>query len=213
MSEAIQETEVTRVADASEESKLTFLSSMTFDKWIQLFTAVLLALTAWVTYNGYRISDNVMKRSALLQSEIAGNTSWEKFRDLQLNFRNSSAGKGYVYPSGDNRKDTDYQLLSERLLMAADVVSAIAEVDESWKDKQWAHTFAYEMRNHRDYFLSTDFLEGSDGLMSSYCTYRSPVRGWLRSSFETKQDKEAFRRLSDAEGACMAICKPEEGCT
>jgi hypothetical protein len=213
MTPTAEKTEGENAEVIERKFQLKFFSSMTFDKWIQLFTAILLAVTAVATYNSYLLSNEAMKRSALLQSEIAGNVSWERFRDLQLDFRNSPNGRNYVYPSGDKMIDGDYELLSERLLMAADVITVVAEVDKSWKDKQWAHSFAYEFRNHSDYFLSPAFLTESNGLMSSYCTYRSPVRRWLKASFEAKGYEKALRKVSEAEDLCVAICRPEEGCT
>lgn len=199
--------------------------------WIEFSAFVtLLASTAasvWAVVLVNETSDQTIH----FQSEFSGNETWSSYRNLQAEFESDLQGAELVYPSGDSQRDGKYELLNERLLMAADLLTFTNEVQQGWNDPQWEDTFAYEFRENSDFFLNTNFLVGSDNLMSEYCTYRKPARIWLidafarsrTSSYELRQtansdaitisSRTAESMLREAENECNRICTVREGCT
>lgn len=169
------------------------------------------------------------------QSELSGNETWSSYRDLQADFNKELErdykGYAFVYPSGNDQLDVKYEQLNERLLMAADIITFVNEVQQGWDDPQWEDTFAYEFRENSDFFLSDNFLKNSDNLMSEYCTYRRPARRWLIDAFDRSSNsnfrmrpslssntvnvssRRAEAMLRRAEQECERICATRKGCT
>ena len=177
---------------------------------LEIFTVFMLAVTAVAAWRSADLANRTSKQTILFQSELSANETWRNYRDLQLTFRIQTADK-FEYPSGDIGRDSDYEMRNERLLMAADLMTFMNEVENGWNDPQWEDSFVVEFQENRDFFLNDKFLAGSQRVMSDYCTYRAPVRTWLIGAFEG--EPVASARLRSAEAECERLCSDRPGCS
>jgi hypothetical protein len=172
-------------------------------------TAVATAVAAGAAAYSVFIANKTARDTIQFQSELSANETWSSYRDLQMEFEDRF-GK-FTYPSGDGTKDSQYEKLNERLLMAADLLTFIREIDKDWNDPQWEDSFAFEFRQNRDFFLSKQFLDGSAQVMSTYCTYRAPARRWIVNAFQN--ESAASSKLRSAEAECQRFCSQRAGCS
>ena len=133
------------------------------------------------------------KETASFQGEVVANETWERYREIGLTYDDLTRGQ-VDYSKLDERQKSRYALLVERLLMAADLIAVTAP-----DDNEWRAAFEIEFTKHRTYLLSKDFLYGSDGLPSEYCTYRRNARIWIVYAFRNEKGEP----LKPAEQTCM----------
>lgn len=139
---------------------------------------------------------NTLKNQIDFQAEKAANDAWISYRDIGNQFPKFDGGD-VVFQNLSEYDKVRYYSLVERLLMSADIVTISFS-----KDAQWRDAFSMEFVKHKMYLLSPRFLDQNDPHMSDYCTYRKPVRMWVGNAF--KDDLAAQRRISVAEGECLA---------
>ncbi len=170
-------------------------------KWVGTWQTWILALTALIALAAAILSYRTSIKDQEFQSEIFANQTWESYRRLEMEYLQTFKSNA-VYGTFVGEQKVLYELMVERLLMAADGVTIKLENDPQWRD-----SFVYEFRKHKGYLTDPNFLNEFDGAMSSYCTFRRGVRNWIRHSF--KSDQDTSKRMTQAEKECLAALQKE----
>ena len=155
--------------------------------------AISLVMTAFIALVSAILFFYTYQKSADFQGEVVANETWERYREIGLEYEDLNRGN-LIYDSLDSRQKSRYALLVERLLMAADLVTVTAS-----DDNEWRAAFEIEFVKHKNYLLSNDFLHGTNGLPSEFCTYRRDARAWIAYAFRA----EKGRPVEAAEKKCI----------
>jgi hypothetical protein len=189
---------VTEVAN-TEAGKLE--QQVDHQQRIGYWQTAILFVTALVTLLGPIYTGYIDGKRRAFEAEIHANQTWENYRRLEIEFV-EKYGSEFEDFAKDPAKRVLYTLWVERLLIAADAVTISLEGDPQWRD-----AFTYEFVRHREFILSDEFLLPVDEGMSSYCTYRTGVRVWLRHAF--RADEKASKALAESEAQCLATLERE----
>jgi hypothetical protein len=127
---------------------------------------------------------------------MAADATWERYMELAFQYPNLESGN-VNFHDGTSAEDVQYAWFVERGLFAGDQIMAVEPDDPQWQD-----AIAWEVERHKRYILSNTFLLDSPAGMSSFCTYRRPLRSIIIQTL--RSDPRAARRLDIAEARCRA---------
>jgi hypothetical protein len=150
---------------------------------VLLFTLAVSAWSAWSSQRNARL--------------LAADATWERYMELAFQYPNLESGQ-IDFRDGNSPNDVQYAWFVERGIFAGDQIMAIQPDDPQWQD-----AIAFEVERHKRYILSNTFLAESPATMSSFCTYRRPLRSLIIRTF--RSDAAATRRLRVAEDRCRAV--------